>query len=48
VQTSGSLRDKPEGEEVVEVLNGLIAQRGTPGSIRVDNGTEFTSVVLDQ
>ena len=30
------------------MLNGLIAQRGTPGSIRVDNGTEFTSAVMDQ
>ena len=30
------------------VLNRLIEDRGTPGSIRVDNGTEFTSVVLDQ
>jgi len=35
-------------EDVVEVLNRVIVQRGTPGSIRVDNGTEFTSVVLDQ
>jgi putative transposase len=37
-----------KGEDVVEVLNRLIAQRGTPRSIRVDKGIEFTSVVLDQ
>jgi putative transposase len=37
-----------KGDDVVEVLNGLIKQRGAPRSIRVDNGTEFTSVVLDQ
>jgi len=36
------------GEDVVEVLNGLIRERGIPSSIRVDNGTEFTSRVLDQ
>ena len=35
------------GDDVVEVLNCLIGERGRPGSIRVDNGTEFTSVVLD-
>lgn len=36
------------GEEVVEVLNTLVRGRDVPGSIRVDNGTEFTSVVMDQ
>ena len=36
------------GDDVVEVLNGLIRERGIPSSIRVDNGTEFTSKVLDQ
>jgi len=35
-------------DDVVEVLNGLIRERGIPSSIRVDNGTEFTSKVLDQ
>jgi putative transposase len=37
-----------KAEDVVEVLNRLIEERGTPDSIRVDNGTEFTSVVMDQ
>jgi putative transposase len=37
-----------KGDDVVEVLNGLIRERGAPRSIRVDNGTEFTSVVMDQ
>lgn len=37
-----------KGDDVVEVLNMLIRERGVPKSIRVDNGTEFTSVVLDQ
>ncbi len=35
-------------EDVVEVLNGVIAERGRPHSIRCDNGTEFTSQVMDQ
>ena len=37
-----------KGDDVVGVLNALICERGAPRSIRVDNGTEFTSVVLDQ
>ena len=37
-----------KADDVVEVLNRPIEDRGTPGSIRVDNGTEFTSVVMDQ
>ena len=37
-----------KGDDVVEVLNGLIRERGAPKSIRVDHGTEFTSIVLDQ
>jgi putative transposase len=36
------------GEDVVEVLNQVIAERGRPRSIRCDNGTEFTSQVMDQ
>jgi len=36
------------GDNVVEVLKGLVQERGIPASIRVDNGTEFTSKVLDQ
>jgi len=37
-----------KGEDVVAVLNKLIQTRGTPRSIRVDNGSEFTSKVVDQ
>jgi putative transposase len=36
------------GDDVVQTLNGLIQTRGIPDSIRVDNGTEFTSQVVDQ
>ena len=36
------------GEDVVAVLNGLVQTRGTPSSLRTDNGTEFTSRVLEQ
>jgi len=35
------------GNDVVQVLNRLIADRGIPDSIRLDNGPEFTSRVLD-
>jgi len=37
-----------KGEQVAEVLSRLIQDRGKPESIRVDNGTEFTSKVMDQ
>ena len=36
------------GEDVVAVLNGLLQTRGIPHSLRTDNGTEFTSWMLDQ
>jgi putative transposase len=36
-----------KGDDVVEILNGLIRERGAPKNIKVDNGTEFTSIVLD-
>ncbi|BEQ14169.1 transposase [Desulfoferula mesophila] len=36
------------GDDVVAVLNQLVAERGAPKSIKVDNGSEFTSKVLDQ
>jgi len=32
----------------VRVLEGLRERRGTPAAIQVDNGTEFTSRVVDQ
>ena len=37
-----------KGDDVVEVLNEVIRERGAPRSMQVDNGTEFTSVVMDQ
>jgi len=37
-----------KGDDVVEVLNEVIQERGAPRSIQVDNGTEFASVVMDQ
>jgi putative transposase len=36
------------GDDVVTVLQGLIQARGIPLRIKVDNGPEFTSKVLDQ
>ena len=33
---------------MVRVLEGLRERRGTPAAIQVDNGTEFTSRVVDQ
>jgi len=35
------------GDQVVKVLEGIIAERGVPGSIRVDNGPEFVGRSLD-
>lgn len=39
---------KLTGEDVAGVLNEVVQQRGIPTSIRVDNGTEFTSKAMDQ
>jgi putative transposase len=36
------------GPRAVRVLEGLRERRGTPPAIQVDNGTEFTSRVVDQ
>ena len=36
------------GEDVVAALNKVTAERGRPRSIRCDNGSEFTSQVMDQ
>jgi putative transposase len=36
------------GEQVVNVMNRIIAMRGAPLTIRVDNGPEFVSRALDQ
>jgi putative transposase len=35
------------GDQVVNVLEELTAERGSPGSLRVDNGPEFTGRSLD-
>jgi putative transposase len=35
-------------ERVVRVLDGLLLERGRPDEIWVDNGTEFTSKILDR
>jgi putative transposase len=37
-----------KGEQVAAVLERIVAERGTPKSIRVDNGSEFVSKVLDR
>ena len=36
------------GQLVVEVLMNVVLKQGLPGKIRVDNGPEFTSKILDQ
>lgn len=36
-----------KGTDVVEVLDNLLKTRNAPGMISVDNGTEFTSKILD-
>ena len=37
-----------KGEQVVEVLDRILAERSAPKSIRVDNGPEFVSKALDR
>jgi putative transposase len=37
-----------KGEDVVNTLNRITAQRGLPATIKVDNGSEFISKVMDQ
>jgi putative transposase len=36
-----------KGENVVDVLNRLVAQRGSPKYVFVDNGSEFTGRLMD-
>jgi putative transposase len=36
-----------KGEHVVDVLNRLVAQRGSPRHVFVDNGSEFTGRLMD-
>ena len=40
-------RESLKGENVVEVLNRLRAERGVPKMLFCDNGSEFTSQILD-
>lgn len=35
-------------EDVIKVLNRIVARRGTPLALRCDNGTEFTATAFDQ
>ncbi len=42
------VRQRFRATHVVEVLERLGAERGLPKTIRVDNGTEFTSKVVDR
>jgi putative transposase len=37
-----------KGEDVVRVLNQVCSQRGLPGTIKTDNGSEFISKVMDK
>lgn len=37
-----------KGEDVVNTLNRITAQRGLPATIKVDNGSEFISKVMDK
>jgi transposase InsO family protein len=50
--TREALRIEPDtslpGLRVVRILESLRERRGTPAAIQVDNGTEFTSRVVDQ
>jgi putative transposase len=42
------VRGRFGGPEVVEVLQGLVTERGKPEIIQCDQGTEFTSKIVDQ
>ena len=37
-----------KGEDVVNTLNRIASQRGLPATIKVDNGSEFISKVMDK
>lgn len=37
-----------KGEDVVATLNRIVAHRGVPATIKVDNGSEFISKVMDK
>ena len=40
--------DRLGGQRLVEILMQVVQEKGLPKSIRVDNGPEFTSKILDQ
>ena len=37
-----------KGEDVVRTLNTIVEQRGLPGTIKTDNGSEFIGKVMDR
>jgi putative transposase len=37
-----------KGDDVVRVLNAIVHERGRPRTIKTDNGSEFTSKVMDK
>jgi putative transposase len=37
-----------KGEDLVDTLNRITAERGLPATIKVDNGSEFISKVMDK
>ena len=37
-----------KGEDVARVLNRIVHERGKPGTIKTDNGSEFISKVMDR
>lgn len=37
-----------KGEDVVQVLKGIVAARGKPKTIKTDNGSEFVGKVMDK
>ena len=37
-----------KGEDVVRVLDAVVAERGAPQTIKVDNGSEFISKAMDR
>jgi len=37
-----------KGEDVVRTLNAIAVRRGLPGTIKIDNGSEFISKVMNK
>ena len=45
---SRSLDQNLKGEDVVRILNNIVAIRGKPMTIKTDNGSEFISKVMEK